>query len=97
MSGFTRRETFTIRPRRVAAALIREISSSLSALKSPIPSSTPSSISAAVLPTPAKTIRSGEKPARSAAFISKPETMSAPAPSSANSRSRWPFPLALTA
>ena len=50
------------RPRRC-----RAISSSLSALNSPIPCSSPSAISASLLPTPENTIRSGAKPARSAA------------------------------
>ena len=81
MSGFTRRETRAVRPRAAAAAPMPPISSSLSALHSPIPCSRPSAISASLLPTPAKTIRSGGKPARSAASSSPPETMSAPAPS----------------
>jgi hypothetical protein len=42
-------------------------------------------------------MRSGVKPARSAARSSPPETMSAPAPSDASRRRIAPLPLALTA
>ena len=70
--------------RRRPAPAMRAISSSLSALNSPMPASRAATISASDLPTPAKTIRSGGKPARRAAFSSRPDTMSAPAPSEAS-------------
>ena len=62
MSGLTRSETRATAPRAAAAAPIRAISSSLSAFHSPIPCSSPRAISASVLPTPAKTMRSGREP-----------------------------------
>ena len=83
MSGLTRSETRARCPRAAAAAAMRAISSSLSAFHSPMPCSSPSAISASVLPTPANTMRSAGKPARRAASSSPPETMSAPAPSPA--------------
>ena len=97
MSGLTRRDTRTVRPAADAAAEIRAISASLSALNSPMPRSTPSAISASLLPTPEKTIRSAGNPARSAARSSPPETMSAPAPRPARIFSRAWEPLALSA
>ena len=95
MSGLTRSDTRTVRPAAAAAAEMRSISASLSALNSPMPRAMPSAISASVFPTPENTIRSGANPARSAASISPPETMSAPAPSAGEHAQdgrggRWP-------
>ena len=72
-------------------------SGSDSTLISATPVSSAKAISASVLPTPEKTMRSGGTPAASARRISPSETMSAPAPSSARVRSTARLELAFTA
>ena len=82
------------------AAAMRWMASSSardSALKRAMPACKAIAISASDLPTPENTMRSAWIPARKARCSSPPDTMSAPAPSSANRRSTAPLPLAFTA
>ena len=89
-SGFTRIVIGAITSRAVATVESSFISGSLSTLNCRIPPVSAISISARVLPTPEKTIRSPGTPAARARLYSPPETTSMPAPASpSNFKIAW--------
>ena len=96
-SGLTRSATGARSPLEDATALSNCNSGSLSTLNCPMPASSATSISSALLPTPEKIMLSGAMPAASARRISPSETTSAPAPASAKVRITARLALAFTA
>ena len=96
-SGFTRSATRVRRPWRIDSASMRSSSPRDSALMALRPSATARAISAALLPTPVKTIWCGRKPALSATSISPTELQSALAPRPWIRRTRPSVEFALSA
>jgi hypothetical protein len=96
-SGLTRSATGARFPLDLAISASANSSGSDSMLNWPMLESIANAISALVLPTPENTILRGATPTASARRISPSDTVSAPAPSSANVRTTARFGLAFRA